>query len=129
VEAGVAAARAVIFAQMVDDPSAQPNLFPTEEAQDNERQRLFQIIENLVLWENTTNEKVLGQARDEIWRSWRYTCYHQAKRRCALRARARGARTASRQTEAYPAHLDCGCGRPVTGAAEVLKALPRTSTP
>ena len=55
----LAAARAVIFAQMVDDPSAHPDLFPTEKAQEKERQRLFRIIEDLVLWENTTNETVL----------------------------------------------------------------------
>ena len=53
----LAAARAVIFAQMVDDPSAHPDLFPTEKAQEKERQRLFRIIEELVLWENTTNEE------------------------------------------------------------------------
>ncbi len=70
----LAAARAVIFAQMVDDPSAHPDLFPTEKAQEKERQRLFRIIEDLVQWENTTNEKVLQAARDEIWQSWRYTC-------------------------------------------------------
>src|SRR5213594_247471 len=70
----LAAARAVIFAQMVDDPSAHPDKFPTEEAQEKERQRLFRLIEELVLWENTTNETVLAQARDEIWKSWRATC-------------------------------------------------------
>ena len=70
----LAAARAVIFAQMVDDPSANPDLFPTEAAQEKERQRLFGIIEELVKWENTTNETVLQQARDEIWQSWRRTC-------------------------------------------------------
>ena len=74
----LAAARAVIFAQMVDDPSAHPDIFPTEKAQEKERQRLFRIIEDLVLWENTTNEKVLQQARDEIWQSWRYTCAENA---------------------------------------------------
>jgi putative DNA methylase len=74
----LAAARAVIFAQMVDDPSAHPDLFPTEKAQEKERQRLFRIIEELVLWKNTTNEKVLQQARDEIWQSWRYTCAENA---------------------------------------------------
>jgi len=63
----LAAARAVIFAQMVDDPSAHPDLFPTEKKQEKERQRLFKIIEDLVLWENTTNEEVLQKARDEIW--------------------------------------------------------------
>ena len=35
----LAAARAVIFAQMVDDPSGCPDLFPTEKAQEKERQR------------------------------------------------------------------------------------------
>src|SRR3989338_6298028 len=70
----LAAARAVIFAQMVDDPSTHPDLFPTEKKQEKERQRLFRIIEDLVLWENTTNETVLQQARDEIWQSWRRAC-------------------------------------------------------
>jgi putative DNA methylase len=74
----LAAARAVIFAQMVDDPSAHPDLFPTEKAQEKERQRLFRLIEDLVVWENTTNEKVLQAARDEIWQSWRYTCAENA---------------------------------------------------
>jgi putative DNA methylase len=70
----LAAARAVIFAQMVDDPSSHPERFRTEEAQEMERQRLFRLIEKLVLWENTTNETVLDQARAEIWKSWRSTC-------------------------------------------------------
>lgn len=74
----LAAARAVIFAQMMDDPSAHPELFPTEEDQEIERQRLFRIIEDLVLWENTTNETVLQQARDEIWKGWRNTCAENA---------------------------------------------------
>ena len=74
----LAAARAVIFAQMVDDPSAHPDIFPTEKKQEKERQRLFRIIEELVKWENTTNEAVLQQARDEIWQSWRYTCAENA---------------------------------------------------
>jgi putative DNA methylase len=58
----------VIFAQMVDDPSAYSDKFPTLEAQEIERLRLFKIIEQLVRWENTTNEDVLNQARDEIWK-------------------------------------------------------------
>ncbi len=74
----LAAARAVIFAQMVDDPSAHPDLFPTEKAQEKERLRLFKIIEDLVLWENTTNETVLQAARDEIWASWRRACAENA---------------------------------------------------
>src|SRR6266566_3830963 len=76
----LAAARAVIFAQMVDDPSAHPDLFPTEKAQAKERQRLFRIIEDLVQWENTTNETVLQRARDEIWNSWRAACAENVNR-------------------------------------------------
>ena len=120
----LAAARAVIFAQMVDDPSgyvdtlrADPKLKRAAEAAlkarlklweearslaektqgstapapepgpaptlddmlaDQERQRLFRIIEALVLWENTTNETVLQAARDEIWQSWRRACAENA---------------------------------------------------
>ena len=74
----LAAARAVIFAQMVDDPSSLPDLFPTEKKQEKERQRLFKIIEDLVLWENTTNETVLQAAREEIWASWRRACAENA---------------------------------------------------
>ena len=120
----LAAARAVIFAQMVDDPSGyvdvlradpklkrkaegllkarlklweeargladkaegtgmpvpEPGPEPTldEVLADQERQRLFSIIEALVLWENTTNETVLQAARDEIWASWRRACAENA---------------------------------------------------
>jgi putative DNA methylase len=117
----LAAARAVIFSQMVDDPSeytdtllSDPNKkraatrelgkrksvwegrkalykeacgqgdhsFPDPGPEptlqdciaDIERERLFRIIEDLVLWENTTNGTVLQQARDEIWQSWRRAC-------------------------------------------------------
>ena len=79
----LAAARAVIFAQMVDDPSASPDLFPTEAEQEKERERLFRLIEELVKWENTTNEKVLEQARTEIRKSWRRTCADHADHPCA----------------------------------------------
>jgi putative DNA methylase len=74
----LATARAVIFAQMVDDPSSHPDIFRTEKAQEKERQRLFRIIEDLVLWENTTNEEVLERARAEIWESWRAACAENA---------------------------------------------------
>jgi len=74
----LAAARAVIFAQMVDDPSSNPDLFPTLKAQEKERKRLFKIIEDLVLWENTTNEEVLNKAREEIWASWKRACAENA---------------------------------------------------
>ena len=109
----LAAARAVIFAQMVDDPSAYVDVLlsdtkkrraaerelkkrvavhaakralarddaiaepqPTleEVIAEQERDRLFAIIEDLVLWENTTNEEVLEPARREIWQSWRRAC-------------------------------------------------------
>lgn len=65
----LAACRAVLFAQLVDDPSAHPDRFPTEEAQEQERQRLFRIIERLVPWEATQDEAVLTEAREEIRRS------------------------------------------------------------
>ena len=74
----LAAARAVIFAQMVDDPSANPDIFRTPQAQEKERQRLFRIIEDLVQWKNTTNEEVLKPAREEIWQSWRRACADNA---------------------------------------------------
>ncbi|BBZ96180.1 DUF1156 domain-containing protein [Bradyrhizobium diazoefficiens] len=113
----LAVARAVIFGQLVDDPSTyvdtllgvpetrriaereckkrrelwtrrkaehesgkaevpEPGPEPTIEdcAADIERQRLFQIVEDLVKWESTTNEEVLQRARDEIWQSWRRAC-------------------------------------------------------
>ena len=59
----LAAARAVIFAQMVDDPSSHPDIFRTEKAQEKERQRLFQYHRRPCKWENTTNEEVLASAR------------------------------------------------------------------
>lgn len=74
----LAAARAVIFCQMVDDPSAVPEEFPTEEDQEKERLRLFALISELVQWENTTNEEVLNRAREEIRRSWRRCCADNA---------------------------------------------------
>ena len=109
----LATARAVIFAQMVDDPSgyvdvllsdtkkrraaerelkkrvaghaakralvrddaiAEPRPTLEEIIAEQERARLFAIIEDLVLWENTTNERVLEAARREIWQSWRRAC-------------------------------------------------------
>lgn len=65
----LAACRAVLFASIVDDPSSQPEKFPTEEAQEVERQRLFRIIEELVKWENSNNETVLNAARAEIMKA------------------------------------------------------------
>ncbi len=62
----LAACRAVLFAQLVDDPSSHPDRFPTEEAVDKERERLFAIIRELVKWENSTDEGVLESARKEI---------------------------------------------------------------
>ncbi len=61
--------RAVLFASLVDDPSSHPEQFPTQADQERERQRLFRILEDLVKWENTNNEEVLGRARAEIMRS------------------------------------------------------------
>jgi putative DNA methylase len=65
----LAACRAVLFAQLVDDPSAHPEEFPTEEAQKAERERLHGIIKRLVVWENLHDEALLKEARTEIWKS------------------------------------------------------------
>ncbi|MGB0145445.1 MAG: DUF1156 domain-containing protein, partial [Akkermansiaceae bacterium] len=100
----LAATRAVLFGQLVDDPSAYPDelaqdpkkIKAAEEAlgrkiRDNtdlaikeilvtqERDRLFEIIKQLVIWENTTNESVLEPAREEIRASWRRTCQREGK--------------------------------------------------
>lgn len=78
----LAAARAVIFAQMVNDPSWKWEIEHPEEIPPNNlkaswaasRKRLFNIIEDLVMWKNTTNQEVLERARAEIRKSWRETC-------------------------------------------------------
>jgi putative DNA methylase len=74
----LAAARAVIFAQMVNDPGYQQGggfrYGVNKEKAALERERLFKIIEDLVKWENTNNATVLERAREEIRRSWRETC-------------------------------------------------------
>ena len=64
----------MIFAQLVDDPSSLPELYPTEAQQDEERQRLFRIIEDLILWDNTNNKTVVEKAEAEIRKSWKRTC-------------------------------------------------------
>ena len=72
----LAAARAVIFAQMVNDPGGERGYYAgkTRAQADAEREELFQIMRDLVLWENTNNEEVLGRARAAIAKSWRETC-------------------------------------------------------
>src|SRR5512136_2445290 len=74
----LAAARAVLFAQLVNDPGYQQGggfrYGVNKEKAALERERLFKIIEDLVQWENTNNEEVLERARAEIRRSWRETC-------------------------------------------------------
>lgn len=77
----LAACRAVLFAQLVDDPSAWPDRFPTPEAENAERKRLHDLIAGhknpktgryeggLVQWESSTNEHILNNARWEIARS------------------------------------------------------------
>ena len=65
----LAAARAVIWSSLVDDPSSHPEQFPTEEDQNRERQRLFALLEKLVKWENSNDPEILAAAREEILRS------------------------------------------------------------
>ena len=74
----LAAARAVLFAQMVNDPGYETGKGFTrgvnKKEATRERERLFDIIRELVKWENTNNEEVLERARAEIRRSWKETC-------------------------------------------------------
>jgi putative DNA methylase len=62
----LAACRAVLFASLVDDPSSNPDKFPTEAEREAERRRLFRIIERLVDWDNTKDEKLYREAYNEI---------------------------------------------------------------
>jgi putative DNA methylase len=72
----LAAARAVLFGQLVNDPGFERHLNRGINKVDaaKERERLFQIIEDLVVWENTNDASVISAARAEIWKSWRETC-------------------------------------------------------
>lgn len=65
----LATARAVIWSSLVDDPSSHPERFPTEEEQSKERERLFGILKELVVWENSNNQNVLDAAKAEIHNS------------------------------------------------------------
>ena len=84
----LAAARAVIFSQIVDDPSEHPDRFPTEEDQERERERLFGIIRELVQWESTTSVNVLEKARQEIRESshiiYNEKCNQPMQRHCLI---------------------------------------------
>lgn len=62
----LAACRAVLFAQLVDDPSSCPEEFKTKQAQDAERDRLHDLIKRLVPWEASNDESILNEARYEI---------------------------------------------------------------
>ena len=74
----LAACRAVLFAQLVNDPGGDRGwgAYPgqTKEMAQAEREKLFDIIRDLVKWENTNNEEVLNKARAEIRKSWEQTC-------------------------------------------------------
>ncbi|MDX7818935.1 DUF1156 domain-containing protein [Aeromonas caviae] len=74
----LAAARAVIFAQMVNDPGYQHGggfkYGVNKQEAAKKREKLFNILRELVKWENTNNEAVLNQARAAIWESWREIC-------------------------------------------------------
>jgi putative DNA methylase len=77
------AARAVIFAQMVNDPGYQDGegfkFGVNKKEAEIKREKLFQIIRDLVKWENTNNEAVLNRAREAIKESWRETCHLNRK--------------------------------------------------
>lgn len=72
----LAAARAILFAQLVNDPGYERHLGRgiNKEKAEKERERLFEIIRKLVVWENVNDDEVLNEARSEIQKSWRETC-------------------------------------------------------
>ena len=72
------AAKAVLFCQMVDDPSEVPEKFPSKKDQDNERKRLFNLIEELICWKNRKNSQIIDQAKKEIMISWKRCCLDNA---------------------------------------------------
>ncbi|WP_207727251.1 DUF1156 domain-containing protein [Caproicibacter fermentans] len=65
----LAACRAVLFASLVDDPSSHKDKFPTEEAQQKERERLHGLIKRLVVWKNIGDEQLYRDAYEEILKS------------------------------------------------------------
>jgi putative DNA methylase len=65
----LASCRAVLFASLVDDPSARPEEFPTKAAQETERRRLMEMIERLVKWENVNDAELMAEAHAEIMKS------------------------------------------------------------
>ncbi|OZC29685.1 DUF1156 domain-containing protein [Gordonia polyisoprenivorans] len=62
-------ARSVLFAQLVDDPSTRPDLYPTKDEQQREKKKLFEIMERLAVWENSNNESLLKEAHQKILES------------------------------------------------------------
>lgn len=64
-----AAARAIIFCQLVDDPSSSPELFPTIDDQNKERERLMEIAAKLSDWKLSFDDDVMKDAQKEILKS------------------------------------------------------------
>ncbi|MFM9116680.1 MAG: DUF1156 domain-containing protein, partial [Planctomycetota bacterium] len=75
----LAVARAVLLAQLIDDPSSHPDQFPTLESQEVERQRLFELIAQLAPWEKSNDPELLDAAHQEIIHSWQATCRAERK--------------------------------------------------
>jgi putative DNA methylase len=65
----LATCRAILFAQLVDDPGSCQEEFPSREEQNAERDRLHNLIERMVPWAASGNEIILNEARYEIARS------------------------------------------------------------
>ena len=63
------AARAFLLGQLIDDPSALPDIFPTVEEQTAERKRLLEIIEQFCSWKSNDDPKLLQSAQVEINKS------------------------------------------------------------
>jgi len=65
----LAACRAVLFGQLIDDPSSRPDKFPTEELQERERRRLFALLDQFVTHDGSNNETLVSAVRAEILKS------------------------------------------------------------
>lgn len=59
-------ARAILFASVVDDPEAHPEKWPTEEAQNKERERLFDILRRMMGKKLHESPEVYAEAHAEM---------------------------------------------------------------
>ena len=71
-----AAARAIIFCQMVNDPGGERGWSSkkTKEQAEEEREELFEIVRKLADWKESDNQEILTRAKEKIIESWKEMC-------------------------------------------------------